>query len=208
MEVIRALELALALIALVTLPCAIAAVICADEAIEAFRASVRRRRERWSEQRVLGRLERSFGQPRQSFPPVSQLLAMVSASSSSADDTSPGGWHAIPAALRSSASGLLRVLPGARSAPVAEPEPEPEVVALPFEQVAEEIRRLRAERLAIGARDDERRSPVDHAYDLRLREACRALGITEHLAELDDIDHEIEIVRIEGELIDAGMRIR
>lgn len=201
---IRALELALALIALVTLPCAIAAMICADEAIEAFRAAVRRRRDRWSEHRTLGRLERSFAQPRQHFPHVGQLFALATASPARPEVASQSGWLSIPAALRSSASGLLRVLPGARGVQAVEPE----AIRPPFEQVAEDLRRLRAERLAIGVRDEVWHGAIEHAYDVRLREACRALGIVEHLDELVGIDRDIERIRIEGELIAAGMRIR
>ena len=43
-------------------------------------------------------------------------------------------------------------------------------------------------------------SAVIEAYDDRLRAACRALGIPEHLAELTGVDREIERVRVEGVL--------
>ena len=43
------------------------------------------------------------------------------------------------------------------------------------------------------------------AYDERLRLACRCLEVPEHLAELEGIDLEIERVRVEGELIGAGL---
>ena len=45
------------------------------------------------------------------------------------------------------------------------------------------------------------------AYDDRLRLACRALGITEHLAELEGVDQEIERVRVEGVLHAAGLAL-
>lgn len=48
---------------------------------------------------------------------------------------------------------------------------------------------------------------VVQAYDDRLRLACRALGITEHLAELSGVDQEIERVRVEGVLHAAGLAL-
>jgi hypothetical protein len=219
-EVAKALQLALALIASVTLPCAIAAMICADEAFAAIRAAVRRRRERWSEQRTLGRLERTFAQPRQLFPNVAALFAFtvpeqstgtVRARETSEEPTPPvtvAGWHGIPAALRSRASELLRVLPvprviAARPEPATEPQSWP-----PFEQVTRDLRRLRADRVASGHRDEPLHSAIDEAYDVRLSDACRALGIVEHLSDLSGMDREIERLRVEGELIAAGVRLQ
>jgi hypothetical protein len=223
-EVARALQLALALIASVTLPCAIAAMICADEAIAAIRAAVRRRRERWSEHRTLGRLERSFAQARHPFPNVAAIFAFTVPEQSTGSErpapegdevpTQPaaGGWHAIPAALRSRASELLRVLPVPRSLAAARPgtasEQAEEASWPPFEQVARDLRRLRADRLAIGQRNEVWHSAVEQVYDARLREACRALGIAEHLADLVGMDRDIERLRVEGELIAAGVKLQ
>jgi hypothetical protein len=49
---------------------------------------------------------------------------------------------------------------------------------------------------------------VLRAYDQRLALASRSLGFTEHLAQLDGMDREIERVRLEGLLHAAGIRLR
>ncbi|MDG4795792.1 hypothetical protein [Micromonospora sp. WMMD1082] len=77
----------------------------------------------------------------------------------------------------------------------------------PLEQIAADLRCLRRERA-----DGTRRAVVWHssvldAYDDRLRLACRALGITEHLAELAGVDRQIERIRVEAELDAAGLRL-
>lgn len=48
---------------------------------------------------------------------------------------------------------------------------------------------------------------VIDAYDERLRAACGALGIAEHLTELEGVDREIERVRVEGLLHAAGLTL-
>ncbi|MGC5032904.1 hypothetical protein [Micromonospora sp. DT229] len=75
----------------------------------------------------------------------------------------------------------------------------------PLEQLAADLRCLRRNRLG-GAAVVWHSSVLD-AYDDRLRRACRALGITEHLVELTGIDRQLERVRIEGELDAAGLRL-
>ncbi|TCB99573.1 hypothetical protein E0H26_03165 [Micromonospora zingiberis] len=75
----------------------------------------------------------------------------------------------------------------------------------PLEQLAADLRCLRRDR--VGGAAVVWHSSVLDAYDDRLRLACRALGITEHLAELTGIDRQIERVRIEGELDAAGLRL-
>ncbi|MGW4501804.1 hypothetical protein ACWENR_24735 [Micromonospora sp. NPDC004336] len=77
----------------------------------------------------------------------------------------------------------------------------------PLERLAADLRLLRGH----GA-SGESRQPVWHAtvlraYDDRLRQACRALGIAEHLAELDGVDLELERVRVEGLLHAAGLTL-
>ncbi|TDC79186.1 hypothetical protein E1193_19485 [Micromonospora sp. KC606] len=75
----------------------------------------------------------------------------------------------------------------------------------PFERVAADLRRLAGHRLAAGGRSVVWHSSVIDAYDDRLRAACRALGIGEHLGELTGVDREIERVRVEGLLARAGL---
>lgn len=49
---------------------------------------------------------------------------------------------------------------------------------------------------------------VLRAYDQRLALASRTLGFTEHLAQLDGMDREIERLRVEELLHAAGIRLR
>ncbi|MFR9775812.1 hypothetical protein ACL02O_07095 [Micromonospora sp. MS34] len=77
----------------------------------------------------------------------------------------------------------------------------------PLEQLATDLRRLGGHRLAAVHRSVVWHGAVIDAYDERLRAACRALGIVEHLAELDGVDREIERVRVEGLLHAAGLTL-
>ncbi|MFD2763652.1 hypothetical protein [Micromonospora eburnea] len=77
----------------------------------------------------------------------------------------------------------------------------------PLQQLATDLRRLGGHRLAAADRSVVWHGAVIDAYDERLRAACRALGITEHLAELDGVDREIERVRVEGQLHAAGLTL-
>jgi hypothetical protein len=206
--VVKALELALALIALVTLPCAIAAMICADELIVSVRDSLRRRREHWLEQRILHQMERSLTPPRAFLAPVAALFATAGTAAVPAGSRSggvpeeqPHGWLAMPAAVWASIAARLQE---ATPAPV----PPRAVAHPPFERIAADLRRLGADRLGIGQRNELWHGAVERAYDVKLREACRALGIAEHLEGLTGMDREIERLRIEGELIAAGVRLR
>ncbi|MFI7210767.1 hypothetical protein ACIBP4_03690 [Micromonospora maritima] len=77
----------------------------------------------------------------------------------------------------------------------------------PLEQLATDLRRLGGHRLAAADRSVVWHGAVIEAYDERLRAACRALGVAEHLAELDGVDREIERVRVEGLLHAAGLTL-
>ncbi|MFD6263664.1 hypothetical protein ACFWFK_21290 [Micromonospora chalcea] len=77
----------------------------------------------------------------------------------------------------------------------------------PLDQLATDLRRLGGHRLAAADRSVVWHGAVIEAYDERLRAACRALGIVEHLAELDGVDREIERVRVEGLLHAAGLTL-
>lgn len=74
-----------------------------------------------------------------------------------------------------------------------------------IEQVAADLRWLGGQRLGTGGRAGVWTATVLRAYDDRLRQASRCLGIPEHLAELDGVDREIERIRVEGELCKAGL---
>lgn len=75
----------------------------------------------------------------------------------------------------------------------------------PLEQIAADLWRLREYRVGRGGRPVVWPLLLIQAYDDRLRMACRCLGVTEHLAELEGVDREIERVRVEGELHAAGL---
>ncbi|MFF0718836.1 hypothetical protein [Verrucosispora sp. NA02020] len=77
----------------------------------------------------------------------------------------------------------------------------------PLEQIAADLRCLRRERVGGAGAAVVWHSSVLDAYDDRLRLACRALGVTEHLAELTGVDRQIERVRVESELDAAGLRL-
>jgi hypothetical protein len=97
---------------------------------------------------------------------------------------------------------LERALPGSRSRTAA---PEPEPTHEPIEEVAADLRRLGRQRLGVAASSAVWHAAVTRAYDERLRVACQCLEVPEHLDELDGIDLEIERIRVEGELIEAGL---
>src|SRR5436305_10329791 len=98
-------------------------------------------------------------------------------------------------------SSWARLLP--RQAP---PPPQPPADP-PFERVAADLRRLARQRTEVGTRSPVWFAAVHHAYDDRLRIACRELGIPEYLHDLDGVDLEIERVRVEGVLAQAGLRL-
>jgi hypothetical protein len=73
----------------------------------------------------------------------------------------------------------------------------------PLEDLAADLRRLGKARRLPG-QTPSRRAVVLAAYDRRLVLACAALGVHEHLADLDGFDKNIERVRMEGALLEAG----
>jgi hypothetical protein len=77
----------------------------------------------------------------------------------------------------------------------------------PIERVAADLRRLGRQRLDIANRSPVWYEAVQRAYDDRLVVASRELHVEEHLAELTGVDLEIERVRVEGCLQQAGMPI-
>jgi hypothetical protein len=161
---VQFLVVAAVLVMLVSLPCMLAMICTADEALARGLRMLRRRlRTRWwvrrqmwagrpwRERRHLARLARTVRQPARKLP--------------------------------------------------SEP------VGPPIEQVAADLRRLANQRLGVGRRSQVWFAAVERAYDDRLKVACRELGIEEHLAELADIDRDIERVRVEGALQAAGITL-
>jgi hypothetical protein len=147
--VVHAVVLALALIALVFLPCLTALVICAEDTTGRVRRRVRELRDR----RALHRLDRT--------------LSHHGISLAELDTRQPS-----------------------------------------IQQIAADLRRLDNQRLGVATRSKVWHAAVLLAYDDRLRLASRALGVCEHLDELDGVDLEIERVPVEGELEAAGLHLR
>ena len=143
MAIEHAVVLALALVALVFLPCAVALFICIDG------GSKRGRRDR----RALSHLDRALSQRTVSLTVL--------------DEHQPS-----------------------------------------IQQIAADLRRLDRQRLGVATRSRVWHAAVLLAYDDRLRLASRCLGVPEHHDQLDGVDREIERVRVEGELQQAGLTLR
>ena len=175
-----AIPLTLGVIALVGMPAAIAAVICADEVVESVKQRAEHVRKAWTEQRTLDRLERALAPAPPAGPPWVAVAKVASEALSSAGQT-----VAIFAAQRLNAAGIAAPawLPVAAQAGPA---------LVPFEEVVAQLRDL--------PRADER-------YDDALIAACLCLGVAHHLGELTGLDREIERLRVEGALIDAGLTL-
>ncbi|KAB1158446.1 hypothetical protein ACLQ20_03785 [Micromonospora sp. DT46] len=77
----------------------------------------------------------------------------------------------------------------------------------PLEELAADLRRLRSQGVGSDGRQPVWHAMVLQAYDDRLRLACRALGLAEHLTELEGVDLELERVRVEGLLHAAGLTL-
>lgn len=88
------------------------------------------------------------------------------------------------------------------SADVAETPVRP-----PIERIAADLRRL-SRRLTETQRWGMRFAAAQKAYDHHLIQACISLGVDQHLAEVTGVDHEIERVRVEGELQQLGLELR
>ncbi len=118
-----------------------------------------------------------------------------------------GGWRIRWETARLERSTGLGPASWARLLPrQAPPGPQPPADP-PFEVVAADLRRLARQRAEVGSRSPVWFAAVHHAYDDRLRIACRELNIVEYLNGLDGVDLEIERVRVEGLLTEAGLRL-
>ena len=76
-----------------------------------------------------------------------------------------------------------------------------------IEQIAADLHRLGRQRLGVATRSQVWQTAVTRAYDEQLRLACQCLGVDEHLSGLNGVDLEIERLRVEGELLAAGLRL-
>lgn len=172
-----ALPLTLGVIALIGMPAAIAAVICADEVVESVRQRAEQVRESWHEQRALDRLERAFAPAPPAGPPWANAARVASETLISLRDT---------AVQRLNAAGFAPAwlpVPAVSTATQTAPR---------FEEIVAQLHEL----------------PRAHPeYDEALAAACRCLNLEEHLSEVSGLDLEIERLRVEGALADAGLRL-
>jgi len=74
-----------------------------------------------------------------------------------------------------------------------------------IEQIAADLRRLGRLRLSVATTSPVWHAAILRAYDDRLRQACRYLGVAEHIDGLGGMDLEIERVRVEGKLVATGL---
>lgn len=102
-----------------------------------------------------------------------------------ADDLIESGARA----LRRARKARLRILP--------------EPTGPPLEQIAAELHRIGAVRRA-SATGSMRHVVTTRAYDRRLEQACAALQIEQHLTDLDQVDLDLERLRVEGALLACG----
>lgn len=78
-----------------------------------------------------------------------------------------------------------------------------------IEWLARDLRRLdRQRRCGVTLESVRWKAAVLRAYDERLCLACQCLGVSENLRPLDGLDREIERVRVEGALEEAGLQLR
>jgi hypothetical protein len=72
-----------------------------------------------------------------------------------------------------------------------------------------DLRRLERQRRIGPTRESLRwLAKVEQAYDDGLCEACRCLGVTEHLQPLAGMDRALERFRVECQLAEAGLNLR
>ena len=77
-----------------------------------------------------------------------------------------------------------------------------------LDQIEEDLRRLNRSRQAVPVRESPLWSDVvERAYDQRLCLACRCLGLAEHLEPLRGMDRDLERLRVETALEDAGLSL-
>jgi len=84
-----------------------------------------------------------------------------------------------------------------------------DAAALPsLEQAAAELHRLHRQRSLEGTYGSEKwLTALANAYDAWLQVACQYLAVTHHLAMLDGLDRDIERLRVEAELVAAGLEL-
>ena len=98
---------------------------------------------------------------------------------------------------------------GARGDGLRGDGPTGDSASLPtLEQAAAELHRLHRQRSLEAAYGSEKwLAAIANAYDAWLQVACQYLAVTHHLARLDGLDRDIERLRVEAELVAAGLEL-
>jgi hypothetical protein len=190
----HAVVLAGALLTLLSVPCALAVIVNADEAA-IKRAWVRKGR---NDRRALRILDRTLGQAPCRDSPESWR------DSPESWRDSPESWRDRPESRRDRPEPGRDPLDEHGDGLAAREQGQPAI-----EQIAAELRRLDRQRRGGPTQESETWSAaVARAYDEWLRTACRRLDVAEHLSTLDGVDRDIERVRVEAELETAGLVLR
>ena len=85
--------------------------------------------------------------------------------------------------------------------------PDEPVLPQPVEQVARDVRRIRADLVVLDPQTPvARRRGLLAAYDDALADACRALGLPDLLGDVPDgVDRELARLEVEQGLVEAGL---
>jgi|SRR6476660_6154139 len=75
----------------------------------------------------------------------------------------------------------------------------------PIERITADLHRLHRQRSGVARQSLVWACAVREAYDEHLQQACRALNVPEYLGELHGFDRDIERIRVEGALQEAGL---
>ncbi|GID97735.1 hypothetical protein Adi01nite_71470 [Amorphoplanes digitatis] len=96
-----------------------------------------------------------------------------------------------------------------RELAAVDPETRPPDREQGIDELVAELRRLDRQRCSAPTTDSSAwLAAVMRAYDDRLAQASRCLGLEEYLDQLEGMDRDIERVRVEGLLHAAGLRLR
>lgn len=79
----------------------------------------------------------------------------------------------------------------------------------PIEQLSKNLRRVHRYLVELPENAPmARRRAAEEAYDSLLTSACEALEVEQQLAKTSQLDHDLERLRVEEALREAGLRIR
>lgn len=113
--------------------------------------------------------------------------------------------HSYPAGRRERSWQRAKARSAAQAARTGAYAAPPQPCGPPIERITADLHRLHRQRSGVARQSLVWASAVREAYDEQLRQACRALNVPEYLAELHGFDRDIERIRVEGALQEAGL---